>query len=45
MKKLKITLISILASAVMTVSSYSIDFKIGISAGFAALEAAGSETL
>ena len=45
MKKLKITLISILASAVMTVSSYSMDFKIGLSAGFSALEAAGSETL
>ena len=45
MKKLKITLISILASAVMTVSSYSMDFKIGLSAGFAALEASGTETL
>ena len=45
MKKLKITLISILASAVMTVSSYSLDVKIGLSAGFAALEASGSETL
>ena len=45
MKKFKITLISILASAVMTVSSYSMDFKIGLSAGFAALEASGSETL
>jgi len=45
MKKLKITLISILASAVMTVSSYSLDFKIGLSAGFAALEASGTETL
>ena len=45
MKKFKITLISILASAIMTVSSYSVDFKIGVSAGFAALEASGSETL
>ena len=45
MKKLKITLISILASAVMTVSSYSLDVKIGLSAGFAALEASGTETL
>jgi hypothetical protein len=45
MTKLKITLISILASAVMTVSSYSMDFKIGLSAGFAAIEAGGTETL
>jgi hypothetical protein len=45
MTKLKITLISILASAVMTVSSYSMEFKIGLSAGFAAIEAGGTETL
>ena len=45
MTKLKITLISILASAVMTVSSYSMEFKIGLSAGFAAIEASGTETL
>ena len=44
MNKLRITLVTILASLLLTVSSFA-EIRVGVSAGFNMIEAAGTETL
>ena len=45
MNKLKILGIALISSVLMAVSSNAIEVRVGVSAGYAQLEAAGSETL
>ena len=45
MNKVKITLLTILTSAAMTISSFALDIKVGVSGGYSLIEAAGTETL
>ena len=45
MKTLRITLITVISSALMILSSNALEIRVGASAGFAHLESSGSETL
>ena len=45
MKILKITLIAVISSVLMVLPSHSVEFRLGVSGGWAQLEASGSETL
>ena len=45
MNKVKITLLTILTTAAMTISSFAIEVKVGISGGYSMIEASGTETL
>ena len=45
MNKLRITFITILASAFVTMSSFAMEVKVGVSGGYSLIEASGSETL
>ena len=45
MNRLKILGLALIASVMMTVSSNAVEFRLGLSAGFAQIEATGQETL